>query len=193
MPRFSESEKVFIHNKLLEKGEQLFVQHGIKKVTIADLTNAAGIAAGSFYSFYESKENLLAEIVIRKQDTVYANIRKVLSNQKDLLPKELTGVIINRLFHDFCAEPILTMIDADSWSRLSRKISPELLDKHLEQDIQMVELITQLGVNLRYSYKQTVDVLQILLVTVKNILNNPDYSSSIDIIIKGTINQLILD
>lgn len=193
MPRFSKSEKEFIYNKLLEKGEQLFIQHGIKKVTIADLTNAAGIAAGSFYSFFESKEGLFVEIVILKQDIIYADIKKVLDNQRHLPPKDLAYSAIKRLFQDFYKEPIFNMVDENSWSHLSRKISSKLLSRHLEQDLKMIELVTQFGVNLRYSYKQTVDVLQVLLITIKNILNNPNYSDSIDIIIEGTVNQLLVD
>ena len=52
MPRFSENEKERISNKLLTEGERLFTIHGIKKVTIDDLTEAVGIAKASFYTFY---------------------------------------------------------------------------------------------------------------------------------------------
>lgn len=47
MPRFSEREKERIRSKLYAEGERLFTAHGIKKVTIDDLAEAAGIAKAS--------------------------------------------------------------------------------------------------------------------------------------------------
>lgn len=62
MPRFSESEKEIIRQKLLAEGERLFAAYGIKKVSIDEIVRAAGIAKGSFYTFYASKEHLYMEI-----------------------------------------------------------------------------------------------------------------------------------
>lgn len=52
MPKFSDAEKEIIKQKLMQEGERLFTSYGIKKVTIDEIVQAAGIAKGSFYSFY---------------------------------------------------------------------------------------------------------------------------------------------
>jgi AcrR family transcriptional regulator len=60
MPRgFSDREKELIHDSLLMKGRELFINYGLKKTSIADLCREAGIALGSFYIFYSSKEEKL--------------------------------------------------------------------------------------------------------------------------------------
>ena len=38
MPKFSDREKERIYDKLREEGEQLFVQHGLRKVTVDELS-----------------------------------------------------------------------------------------------------------------------------------------------------------
>jgi len=55
MPKFSDSERQEIQNKLLEEGQRLFLAHGLKKVTIDDITQAAHIEKASFYKFYGEK------------------------------------------------------------------------------------------------------------------------------------------
>ena len=54
---FSEREKEIIRNKLLEKGREFFSTYGLKKTSVEELTQAAGIAKGSFYTFYNSASN----------------------------------------------------------------------------------------------------------------------------------------
>ena len=54
MPKFSDAEKEIIKQKLMQEGERLFTSYGIKKVTIDEIVQAAGIAKGSFYSFYSN-------------------------------------------------------------------------------------------------------------------------------------------
>lgn len=68
MPKaFSEEEKGRIHGRLLEAGRKRFTRYGLKKTTIEELAGAAGIAKGSFYLFFDSKEELyvalLAEVM----------------------------------------------------------------------------------------------------------------------------------
>jgi len=68
MPKaFSEEEKTRIRGRLLEAGRKRFTRYGLKKTTIEELAGAAGIAKGSFYLFFDSKEELyvalLAEVM----------------------------------------------------------------------------------------------------------------------------------
>ncbi len=60
---FTEKEKEEIRNKLKEEGLKQFKEKGLKKVSIRELTKAAGIAQGGFYTFYDSKESLLLDCV----------------------------------------------------------------------------------------------------------------------------------
>ena len=64
MPKVvSEEEKIMIRQALHQKGIALIKEKGLKRVTVDDIVNAVGIAKGSFYSYYQTKEDLLYEIV----------------------------------------------------------------------------------------------------------------------------------
>ena len=65
MPRaFKEDEKEKIHAKLLKAGRSCFLRYGLKKTTIEDVVQPAGIAKSSFYLFFESKEALYVEVIM---------------------------------------------------------------------------------------------------------------------------------
>ena len=49
--------------RLRETGRELFARYGLRKTTIADLTDPAGIAPSTFYAFYDSKEALYLELL----------------------------------------------------------------------------------------------------------------------------------
>lgn len=60
---FTEEDKKEIREKLLEAGLRLFKEKGLKKVSVRELTEAASIAQGGFYTFFESKEELFLACV----------------------------------------------------------------------------------------------------------------------------------
>ena len=85
MPKFSEKEKKWIEEKLLQEGEQLFTLYGLK-TTIDQLAEKSGIAKASFYKFYESKEALYFDILRRSQKEIFLKLEKQLENSKALSP-----------------------------------------------------------------------------------------------------------
>ena len=48
---------------LLRIGERLFTQHGYRDVSIRDITDAAGLGMGSFYTYFASKEEFYSAIL----------------------------------------------------------------------------------------------------------------------------------
>jgi AcrR family transcriptional regulator len=48
---------------LLNAAEKLFLEHGIGDVSIDDITHAAGVAKGSFYRYFPSKEALVRALL----------------------------------------------------------------------------------------------------------------------------------
>lgn len=53
-------------NNILEAAEQLFVEKSVSSVTINDIVQRAGVAKGTFYLYFESKEALVWNFMDRK-------------------------------------------------------------------------------------------------------------------------------
>lgn len=65
MPKaFSEEEKEHIKNQILETAVELFHDRGTKSINIQELTRRAGIAQGSFYSFWKDKDALIMDVML---------------------------------------------------------------------------------------------------------------------------------
>lgn len=65
MPKaFSEEEKEHIKNQILETAVELFHEKGTKSINIQELTRLAGIAQGSFYSFWKDKDALIMDVML---------------------------------------------------------------------------------------------------------------------------------
>ena len=48
--------------KLLQAGVKLVVEKGFNKITVEDITKTAGVAKGSFYTYFKRKEDLIQEV-----------------------------------------------------------------------------------------------------------------------------------
>ena len=60
---FSEEERIQVQQKLRKIGLRLFADKGIKGVSIREVTKAAEIAQGGFYTFYKDKTDFLIDLM----------------------------------------------------------------------------------------------------------------------------------
>ena len=78
---FTQEQKDEIQGKLIEAGFDLSGTIGFKKMTIAKITEAAGVAVGSFYIFFDSKENFVLALI--KEAEKEAELRMATVFEKD--------------------------------------------------------------------------------------------------------------
>lgn len=62
-------------NQIIEASEQLFMEKSVIKVTINDIVQRAGIAKGTFYLYFDSKETLVWNFI----DTKLSGLNKYLA------------------------------------------------------------------------------------------------------------------
>lgn len=58
-------EKPNIETRILQSGEKIFGKHGFKQATIAEIAKSSGVAEGTIYDYFETKEALLLSITER--------------------------------------------------------------------------------------------------------------------------------
>jgi AcrR family transcriptional regulator len=78
MPKpFSEDERDRIRAQLVDAGRECFTRFGPEKTTIEDLTSRVGIAKGSFYLFFDSKESLYVQLLLEEAPAMMRRIAAV--------------------------------------------------------------------------------------------------------------------
>lgn len=121
---FTATEKERIARVLLDTGEELFTTQGLKKTSLDELVGPAGIAKGSFYAFFDSKESLYLEVMLRRAPQVAAHVSAAL----DEPPGEESLMAVMRAITDVLAtDPLYRRLltHADELDAVTRRVGPE--------------------------------------------------------------------
>ncbi|MGE7951268.1 TetR/AcrR family transcriptional regulator [Lysinibacillus xylanilyticus] len=149
MARISAEQRKQIHETLLSKSKELFIQYGFSKTSIDDIVNACGIAKGSFYSYYPTKEELFYA-VLRKEEEIKNNIiAEVMS--ESLPPKELLMRFFDISFKAIEENEFFqSLYQRGEYERIVKRLPKELIDDHaredLESSLQFVKFLQEKGV-----------------------------------------------
>jgi AcrR family transcriptional regulator len=135
MPRgFTEEQRTRIRDALMQAGREQFARLGLKRANVADLAAAAGIAKGSFYLFFESKEDLFFDILERVQAEQRAPLELALT-EPGAQPKEVFRSFLKRQLLAFDTHPFLTVLTRpNDLEALLRRVPPEKLAAHRADD-----------------------------------------------------------
>lgn len=195
MPKFSESEKEIIKDKLLVEGEHLFTMYGLKKVTVDDLIKATGIAKGSFYVFYTNKEHLYMDILGKLQEKLWSKTNEFLKTNETLSPKELTKKLILWSLEEMKKNPMLMQVNNELTEYLYRKLPKEIIDEHTKSDSKELEKLKEYGVTFKYNIDITTKIFQMIAIMSFDLLQDEDENQNtiIDIILNGIINEIVSD
>ena len=90
-------------NELLDVADRLFSTRGFSVTTINDIINEIGIAKGTFYHYFQSKEEILDAINERYLDLIYERATTVSQSDKSL-PEKLLGVFMAMQIQDQVSE-----------------------------------------------------------------------------------------
>ncbi|MCB9152072.1 MAG: TetR/AcrR family transcriptional regulator [Caldilineaceae bacterium] len=67
-------------HEILDAAQQLFYQKGYEQTSVQDLLNAIGIAKGTFYHYFDSKQALLQELTDRIVVEAMALVEKLVKD-----------------------------------------------------------------------------------------------------------------
>lgn len=139
MPKpFSEREKEVIRTQLLAKGRQLIEKHGIKKTSVDEIVAAVGISKGAFYFFFESKEELLLEILEQLETDFRTRIFDFsLSTKKDA--REQLSKFLKDALLTWDEYPLLKNLEQSDYEYLARKLPPQRIQAHANRDEEFVD------------------------------------------------------
>lgn len=135
MARITAEQRTKIQNDLLHKGKALFIQYGFLKTSIDDIVQACGIAKGSFYTYYSSKEELYYAI-LRKEEAIKKEIIGEIMRET-LPPKELLVRLFEKSWQAIEGNPFLRSVyKRGEFERIVSRLPQELLDEHAREDLE---------------------------------------------------------
>lgn len=130
MPRaFSAQERELIQAKLFAAAFDEFSKHGLRRTNVASLASAAGIAKGSYYLFFPSKEALLTLLLQQHQEKLRAELDR-LADDSALVPRERVERFLRACIESFAANPLQSVLsDPEDIEALARALPAGALDR----------------------------------------------------------------
>lgn len=94
----TEQEKNIQRERLYEKGRELLFSYGIKKTSVEDITKASGMAKGSFYHYFQSKEELFFDIILQYHNQWFEDAGRLLTQESEVPLKLRVKQLIKSVF-----------------------------------------------------------------------------------------------
>ncbi len=130
---FTEQKNEMIRKDLLDEALHCAVTIGMRKTSVEQLTDAAGIAKGSFYKFFPSKELLFFAVLENVHAETYAVAEKALQDNAALPPTERATKIILAACKYLSDTKAMTFIENDA-EYLLRRIPADIKADHYHND-----------------------------------------------------------
>jgi AcrR family transcriptional regulator len=136
---FDDHERMAIRERLVLSAIDALGRGGLGAASVSELARQAGIAKGSFYAFYPSKEFLFMEALERMEDR-YRSLFMAAPDYPGSAVEKLAGMLFSAL--DMVEnEPALRFIDGSAAERLSRALPPERIAEHAAADAQAAQAL----------------------------------------------------
>ena len=117
---FSQEENALIRQSLLAEGRRRAVTVGMRKTSVEQLTEAAGISKGSFYKYFESKEMLFLAVLEDIHTEVYQVARDTLEAGRDLPPEDCAAETLLAACRCLSETGAMRFLEADAADLLRR-------------------------------------------------------------------------
>lgn len=135
MPRiFSEDDRQAIRRTLLDAGRKQFLRFGIRRTNVADLAATAGIAKGTFYHFFTSKEDLCMAIFDEEEQVMRARLHSILARYTD--PAEALQAVLTTALDFVRSDSLLRALrETGEVTMLQRGAGREKAAQHFAVDL----------------------------------------------------------
>ncbi len=195
MPKtFSESERLYIKERLMQEAEKCLAQYGIRKTTVDELVKRVNIPKGTFYLFYESKERLLFDVILRFNDEIQQKLLNDISALPGIPNADMLTDIIFRLYKKLDDSFLPRLMQDGELEFFMRTLPPELSQLHTEHDDSKVRQLLSMLPGMREERAEVYSAaLRSVFLTLlyKNEIGAAIFDETLRIMIHGVVLQML--
>lgn len=165
---FNKNEKQFITDSLIEQGRILFSKFGFQKTSILEITKSVGIAQGTFYNFFASKEELYFSILEIEEKVIQEQLTHV-DIFKDNQPKKAIKNTLKQMIKTIETNPLIReLYFGNNMETMLRKLPAQSLEDHFKNDtdslLPLIHKLKSEGIILKESPEIIAGVLRSLFI-----------------------------
>ena len=192
MPKiYTDEKRKEVKEKMMKIGLELIKQYGVKKMSVAEITKSVGIAQGTFYNFFSSKEMLIYDLAVLYQEKIDKKVENIIKEKGYLSRKDIHVFYYDMMLKD--EDNVYKFIKADDVQNLITRLPKECLVKICD-----VEATIEKNIKLLKDAKENCDIgsiinwVQIMNLTLqnKNLLIEDSVEKIIDTLIENMLNEI---
>ena len=130
---FTEAERAEYKEKMLAAGFDLLKQYGMTHMSVAKITEAAGIGVSTFYNFFPSKEAYVYEVLQYRRKIIPDLLRMALNGKEKAGPAEARTYLKFMIDENYSVFPSLSPEDE---KRLVQML-PEQAAPNMQKELQI--------------------------------------------------------
>lgn len=135
---FSETERRVIKEKLKAAAQECLGKYGVKRTTVDQLVQMAGISKGAFYKFYETKEIIFFEVIEEYQKSVVEELSNRLAQMSKVGRQEFTELLF-MIYRKVRLSFMVNVIANQEIEYITRKIPESYIYEHHSFDDELAE------------------------------------------------------
>ncbi|HAS72597.1 MAG TPA: hypothetical protein DCS67_00460 [Clostridiales bacterium UBA8960] len=97
---YTDEVKLNIKTDLMNEARHVIIRDGYNKLRIENLTKKVGIAQGTFYHFFKTKEALILEMALSYQHDVDAHVKELIAHNGFITSDDFTRIYQNMFLSD---------------------------------------------------------------------------------------------
>ena len=132
---FTEEERAEYREKMLAAGFDLLKQYGMTHMSVAKITEAAGIGVSTFYNFFPSKEAYVYEVLQYRRKIIPDLLRMALNGKEKAGPAEARTYLKFMIDESYSVFPSLSPEDE---KRLAEML-PEQAAPNQQKEMQIAK------------------------------------------------------
>lgn len=136
MPKFTDAKRDRVRESLRQAGRELFARYGVRKTTIAELTEPAGIGTGTFYQFYDSKEDLYLDVLEHHTDELVPRLLERSFEAYDD-PERAIAALLEATLDEFESNPLFRRIVLeDEIDHIRERLPDDEIDRQRDRAVE---------------------------------------------------------
>lgn len=177
---FTEAERAEYREKMLAAGFDLLKQYGMTHMSVAKITEAAGIGVSTFYNFFPSKEAYVYEVLQYRRKMIPELIKMALNGKEKAGPAETRTYLKFMIDENYSVFPSLSPEDEQ---RLLEMI-PEKAKPDLQRETEISTMFFQQmeGIRLDINIGVVTNLIKIYVLGAeeRNILHDAAYEETME-------------
>jgi len=160
---FSDRERETIRRALIDACKQCWTRFGYHKTGVRELADMAGISAGAFYQFFDSKEVLFVAAAQDFQDEL---VQLFHGNMTRYPGKRGLAESIKAVAGEISQASWLTAM-WEEWPAIARKLPAQFVEQDFQRDaVRIGDILAQYGLRPRQSTQMVTQIIDILLSSI---------------------------